>query len=155
MSVETVAKLKGFVEPKRICDYIKHNIDPNMTSDIKWETICLLSELKYKIDDPMPSIFAKSPEDIVKWRILSGFIYYNIFGPKIPIFYYYSPLQSTDEYEDCNDKELLEMINSETTSLRMVCCKESVSILTNLVKYFGGGWLDEDDSDNEDFYKIN
>ena len=71
-----------------------------------------------------------------------------------PMFYYYSPLHSRDGYDDCNDKNILEIINSDTTCLRMPFCKESINILTNIVKYFGGGWIDDNDCDNEDFYKI-
>ena len=155
MSIATVANLKGFVEPKCIIDYIKKYIDPNVINDINWEIICPLSEIKYTVNNQLLAIFPKSPEDMVNWRILSGSVHFNIFDKNQYLFYYYSPLQFRDGYEDCDDKDILEMINSETTSLHMQYCKESINILTTLIKYFGGGWLDENYSDNKDFYKIN
>ncbi len=156
MGCDTVAYLKGFVEPKCIFDYIKNNIDSKMTHDAKWETICSLDKIdfaKYKKSE-LPIIYAKSPEDFKNWRILSGWIYFNIQSRDWPMFYCYSPLQSRAGYDDCNDNDILEIINSDITCLRMPFCKESINILTNIVKYFGGGWIDENDCDNENFYKI-
>ena len=157
MGCDSVAYLKEFVEPKCIYDYIRNNIDHNIICDgTKWETICSLDSIKF--DDykksQMPIIFAKSPEDFKNWRILSGWIYFNMHNKDWPMFYYYSPLHSRDGYDDCNDKNILEIINSDTTCLRMPFCRESINILTNIVKYFGGGWIDDNDCDNEDFYKI-
>ena len=156
MGCDAVAYLKGFVEPKCIFDYIKNNIDSKMTHDVELETICSLDKIdfaKYKKSE-LPIIYAKSPEDFKNWRILSGWIYFNMQSRDWTMFYYYSPLQSRCGYDDCNDNDILEIINSDITCLRMPFCRESINILTNIVKYFGGGWIDENDCDNENFYKI-
>lgn len=156
MSCDTVAYLKGFIEPKRIFDYIRNNMGQKLVHDVKWETICSLDSINFKEykETEMPIIFSKCSYDLENWRILSGWIHFNMLDQDQSMFYYYSPMQSREGYDDCTDHNMIEMMNSETTCLRMPYCKESIWTLTNIVKYFGGGWLYENDCEEKTFYKI-
>lgn len=157
MSCDSVAYLKGFIEPKRIVDYIKNNMDHKMTYDIKWETVCSLDKLNFPDwkETELPVIYSKSPDDLKNWRILSGWFHFDVWGQENwPMFYYYSPLQPKEGLDELSDYDKIEMMNSETTCLRMPACKESIWTLNNIVKYFGGGWLYENDCEEKTFYKI-
>lgn len=156
MGCDSVAYLKGFVEPKRIFDYIKNSVDRKMVHDVKWETICRLDSIdlsKYKKSE-LPILYSKSNTDLTNWRILSGWVHFNMWDQNQSMFYFYSPLQSREGLGELHDYDRIELMNSETTCLRMPACKESVWTLNNIVKYFGGGWLYENDCEEKTFYKI-
>ena len=46
------------------------------------------------------------------------------------------------------------MVRAETTSLSLGKWNSSVEIIKDIVTHFGGGWIDEDDCDSEDYYPI-
>lgn len=157
MGCDSVGYLKGFVEPKRIVDYIKNNMDHKMTYDTKWETVCSLDSIDFSKckESELPIIYSKCSEDLKSWRILSGWFHFNMWDQNLTMFYYYSPLQERDTYEKCDNLDMREMINTETTTLRMPACKESVWTLNNIIKYFGGGWMYTNDCEENTFSKIN
>ena len=46
------------------------------------------------------------------------------------------------------------MVKAETTSLSLGCWGSSVEIITELVAQFGGGWVDNNDCDSEEYYPV-
>ena len=51
------------------------------------------------------------------------------------------------------------MVESETTHIDFGIAKdedeeENVKILTEIISHFGGGWLDNNDCDDEEFYWV-
>ena len=44
------------------------------------------------------------------------------------------------------------MVNSETTTITLGCWGSSVEIIKELVSHFGGGWIDENDCDEKEYY---
>ena len=46
------------------------------------------------------------------------------------------------------------MVLHETTTISLGRDKNSVDIIKTLVAQFGGGWIDENDCDDNDFYPI-
>lgn len=46
------------------------------------------------------------------------------------------------------------MVEAETTAVSLGCHGASVEIIKELIKHFGGGWIDENDCDDEEYYEI-
>lgn len=46
------------------------------------------------------------------------------------------------------------MVEMETTYLSLGCWGNSVDIMKELVAHFGGGWIDENDCDDKEYYPV-
>lgn len=157
MSVETVCVLKGYIEYNNIIKYIEENIWPIISNNITENKICKLSDLNINYEENYknkPIIYIKSNDDLVYWRDIAGYLYFTWHKIKYAMFYYYSPLSFREGYDYNNSEDIIELVNTDTTTLKMYSSKESIELLTTIAKHFNGGWIDENDSDSIDFYKI-
>lgn len=158
MSEETVCCLKGYIEYDKIIKYIEENIGSVIQNNITENKICKLTDLdiqSYEGNENKPIIYPKNNDDLIYWRDIAGYLYFIWHEYKYGMFYYYSPITSRQGYyEYTNDPDIIELANTDTTTLKMYASQESVKLLTAIAKYFNGGWIDENDSDNRDFYKI-
>ena len=148
MSVDTRAKIRGYINHEDIINFIRENWDENVTTSIKRKVIMPLSECdwKHKINE--------HNDDLENWYGIWGFIYFTYKGENRMLFYDYNNVNSLDNLELYSKLGLAEMVQSETTLLSLGCWGSSVEILKTLTEHFGGGWLDEDDCDDEEYYPV-
>ena len=70
------------------------------------------------------------------------------------LFYNYSNLNSYENLEFYSKHNLREMVETETTYLSLGYWGSSVEIIKEIVAHFGGGWIDENDCDDKEYYPI-
>ena len=46
------------------------------------------------------------------------------------------------------------MVLAETTYISLSCWGSSVEIVKEIVSHFGGGWVDENDCDDKEYYPV-
>ena len=82
-----------------------------------------------------------------------GYITFRYKNKPMSLFYSYSnynPYENLDYYLQYN---LEDMVKSETTYLSLYLSASSVEIIKDIVIEFGG-WIDENDCDDEPYYPI-
>lgn len=151
MKAQTVANIKGFIDPKWIYNYIRNHIDCNVSHNIKWINVCPLDTLKQK-DDRL-TIFVTDKKDLTDWRVLDGKFVFMINNLDYSMHYHYSTVKMG--LESYKDNDIKDMIESKTTTIEMNYSAESINILSSMIVYFGGGWLDLNNQDGKGFFKIN
>lgn len=146
MGIDTRCKLRGRVTPEQIVRFLetKYTDVVNETStrytDIPKDCVCI------------------DLDDVGRWAITGGFITFtDINGDRRMLHYFYDNLKFFDDLATCikNEEpdEIILMYASKTTSLSLGCWGNSVEILKGICEEFGG-WLDENDCDENDFYRI-
>lgn len=148
MGVDTKGKIKGFIRPEEIVNFISQKYDKNVSNHVSVSRVCPISECTW--DHNMN----EHSEDDKNWYDLCGFICFNHNGDSRMLFYHYSNinhLENLNYYKNCG---LEDMVRAETTSLSLGMWNNSVEIIKDIVTHFGGGWIDEDDCDSEEYYPI-
>lgn len=148
MSTNTRGRIKGFVRYEEILSFIKQKWDKNAINNISKEINCPISKCnwEYKINE--------HSEDNMNWYTICGSIRFKCNDKDRRLFYSYNnlnDLEDLDYYEKCN---LRDMIESETTYISLDYYNDSVEIIKEIIAHFGGGWLDEDDCDDEEYYLV-
>ena len=142
-SMDTDGKLNGYIHHNEIINYISQHIDPHVTADIT-TTVC------------------KAPQDEKAERYLGshkqettvGFIYFTSKkGRPKSMFYSYIHVIPNDYEEHDVKHRRKDMENSETTLISLPYDEESVDIMTQLVRKFGG-WIDKNDEDDIPFEPV-
>lgn len=148
MGCETIAKIRGHITPEEIINYIRVTIDKNVSYNIKTDDYG-------NIDDTVNHGYIKNVyDDSEIMNITSGFINFTtISGNKKSMFYFYQNVATEENIEYYKRTGLAEIAETQTTTLMVSADNEAVEILTKIVSMYGG-WLDENDCDEEKFYKI-
>lgn len=145
MGVEVQGKLKGYIPPQEVLNFIQQTIDSNAKSCVEVEDygIAEYDWIKERYDNTD------------KWLITSGFIYFTSKqGEQRSLFYFYNNVNSYENLEYYSKYNLEDMVKSETTDIIMLDWHgESVEIIKSIVTEFGG-WIDENDCDDEKYYPI-
>lgn len=144
MGVDTCGKLLGHVKKEEVINYIYYNWDKDVTSNINY----------YDRNDWIEKDFIKEIYDKDK-NVYSefGMIYFKYNSEQRSLFYCYN---SYNAYENLNFYKkcgLEHMVKSETTYISLSKWGSSVEIIKELVSYFGG-YVDESDCDDEEYYYI-
>lgn len=148
MGADTHGKIRGFVRHEDIFNFIVQKYDENAVCDIKNRVNSPLSECdwKYKINE--------HSEDNENWYSISGRIDFNYHGEERSLFYVYDNLNSYENINFYSEHGLKDMVLSETTYLSLGFWGSSVEIIKEIVAHFGGGWVDENDCDDKEYYPI-
>lgn len=148
MSVDTRAKIRGYVNHENIINFIRENWDKNVTTNIRREVAMPLSKCDwpYKINE--------HNDDPENWYGIWGIIYFTYKGEERMLAYNYDNINSFSNLARYSKLGLAEMVQSETTALSLGHWGSSVEILKTLTEHFGGGWLDEDDCDDDEYYPV-
>ena len=140
MGCDTILRLKGHITAEQIIDYIDKNYK-FIGSSVKENNYGALNKynwVKEKYDDSN------------EWKIISGFITFDDGDKNITISYFYQNINSYENLEYYSERNLENMVKSETTFLSLGCCDNcdnSVEIMKGIAQEFGG-WLDENDCDD-------
>lgn len=144
MGCNTILRLKGHITPEQIVDYIDKHYDFKRKS---------IREYYAKLLDE--SAIKERYDDSNKCKVTMGFIDFHDDNDKwISMNYYYCNVNIYDNLDHCLKFGIEDMAKSETTELTMCCFFDnSVEIMKGIAQEFGG-WLDEDDCDDEPPYWI-
>ena len=96
----------------------------------------------------------ESCENDTDWYIISGFIYFVYKGDCRQLFYNYSSVNFYENIHYYSPLGLTKMVETETTTVSLGFHGKSVEIIKELIEHFGGGWMDENDCDDEEYYEI-
>lgn len=130
MSAEFKVRLRGHVKPVEILNFIKQKVDTKANSKV-----CRQS---YDTDK--------------NWYVDSGYILFDYKGSG-GLYYYYNSEGRKGNYDYWVEKGLKEMVDTETTCLSMYSCEDNIHLMKQIVAEFGG-WIDENDCDEEFFYQV-
>ena len=148
MGVDTHGKIKGFIRHEDILNFIRQKWDKNARYGIEKSIVCPLSECDWKY------IINEHSEDSENWYTISGFICFKYNDEDRMLFYTYQNINSHDNMKYYLEHNLRDMVESETTFLSLGYWGSSVEIIKEIVAYFGGGWIDENDCDDKEYYPI-
>lgn len=148
MGCDTRGRINGYVKHEDIFEFIKQRYDKGATYNISKNINCPLSECHwtYKINE--------HSNDSENWHITSGFIYFKYNEEDRMLFYYYTNINSFENLQYYTQFGLENMVLAETTFLNLGCWGSSIEIIKEIVEHFGGGWLDDNDCDDEEYYVV-
>lgn len=145
MGAEAVAKIRGYISPNEIVEFIKKAYDEHVSYGIGIKDYGLISKLEnvrmvYDNSDTM--------------KVESGYITFST-KPTIQrsIFYHHQNVNTERNATHYEEIGLGEMVNTEITELRLSADSEATAILMDILQVYGG-WLDEDDCDEAEFFEI-
>lgn len=146
MGVDTRCKLRGKITPEQIVSFLKTKY-----TDVVSETYTTYTDIP-------KDCACIDLDDVGRWTITDGVITFNdINGDRKMLHYVYDNLKFFDYLATCikNEEpdEIILMYASKTTYLSIRCWGNSVEILKGICEEFGG-WLDENDCDDNDYYRI-
>ncbi len=139
MGCNTNGMLRGYIRHEKIFEFIKQNWDANARDEVRKHIICPLTQCKgyYKLNE--------HSEDNEYWYAIKGYIYFRYNRELRRLFYVY------ENVDECENREFAD---TETTFLSLGYNENSVELIKALVKHFGGGWIDENTCDDENYYLI-
>lgn len=143
MSCDTILRLKGHITVEQIVDYIDEHYK-FISKSIRKDNYGSLNRYNW---------FEEKYDDSNEWKITSGFIRFNDGDENRNIFYDYQNINCYNNLGYYSKYNLEDMVKSETTFLSLGCCGNSVEIMKGIAQEFGG-WLDENDCDDEPPYWI-
>ena len=150
MGCATCGKIKGKIEPEQILDFIMENYDKNSA----------MSEMSTTKDRVTKRAYEETYNDIryvygkdKKYYISKTGIIYNSVDD---LFYNYSNMgfYNKSDLKYYEELALSDMVKSETTYISMGASKKSVELIKSIIANFGGGWIDENDCDDDDYYYV-
>ena len=140
----TCGKIKGKVEPEQILDFIRKNYDKKSAMSGMTVEKDKISECGYdKI-----YVYDKNKEYYIS---KSGIICNSIIDD---LFYSYSNMNFYSDLKYYEYRGLSDMVGVETTYVGMPASNKSVEIIKSIIANFGGGWIDENDCDDDDYYYV-
>ena len=148
MGCDTRGKIKGFVHPDEILNFVRQKYDATAKSDVSETVLCPLKKCEWD--------YTLNPHghDRNNWTTLTGFIVFSYKDEKRMLFYSYSNINSLENLEFYSERNLEDMVRAETTGLSLGTWGHSVEIIQEIVAQFGGGWVDDNDCDSEEFYPV-
>ena len=147
MGCDTYGKIKGYINHKDIFEFIKNNYDKDAKSEITRKIMCPLSKCNWDYN------LNEHSDDNTNWYTISGLIFFYYNDEYRMLFYSYSNINSHENLDYYTEFNLEDMVKSETTHISLGYWGSSVQIIKEIIKNFGGGWLDENDC-NDELYKI-
>lgn len=150
MGVDTKVNLMGRVDAEVIAEWIKEHID----KDVKLApaSIIRITEAEYNKFITSGDLKESYLDDKTFWSV-SRWIMFNYNGRPRTIFYYYSALNWHENLNYYKPLGLADMVVSETTGLSIGYDEDAKTVMEGIVKAFGG-WIDYNDSDDEEFVKF-
>jgi hypothetical protein len=136
MGVDTKGRLKRYVEPEKVLNFIKQKYD---------------NEAKIRKDIINYGKLKDTDEN--EWIVESASIYFKGKEDNRQLNYYHSNQIDTSNYTYYCEKGLEELVTTETTSISLGCNDEAKEIIKAIVIEFGG-WYDANDCDDIDFEPI-
>lgn len=148
MGADTKGWIKGYVSHEEILNFIRQKWDKNATDEVKKHTINSIKECTwdYKINP--------HSEDNENWYSVYGFITFSYQDEVRDLFYDYDNVNHLENLEYYREYGLEELVTFETTYISLGTWGNSVEIIKALVAQFGGGWVDENNCDDEQPYPI-
>ena len=144
MGCATCGKIKGKIEPEQILDFIKENYDKKSAMSGMTVEKDKISECGY---DTI-YVYDKNKEYYIS---KSGIICNSIIDD---LFYSYSNMNFYSDLKYYEYRGLSDMVGVETTYVGMPASNKSVEIIKSIIANFGGGWIDENDCDDDDYYYV-
>lgn len=146
----TSGKIKGYIKYEDVFEFIRLAYDitatcENCRREIVKTSLSEYSESGYTLND--------HSEDNTREYYDCGSICFDCKGEKRKLFYSYHNIRLTEDYNKADEAEK-EAFSCETTYISLGCCGSSIEIIKDILAYFGGGWIDENDSDNKPFHFI-
>ena len=148
MGRNTYGKLKGYVKHEDIFEFIKNNYDKNATDSVKRKIVYPLSKCDWGYT------MNEHSDDNANWYEFAGFICFNCDGEKRMLFYHYENINHLDDLEYYYEHNLENLARSERTHIGLGYWGSSVEIIKEILENFGGGWIDENDCDDEEYYWV-
>ena len=144
MSVDTKGLLKGKVTPDEIINFIRQTFDPNAKAHIKFNNYG---------DDSGFEWIKERYDDSGEWKDWHGFIdFYDGISDR-ELFYCYTNHNSLENLEYYSEFGLEDMVKEEITYISLNKDESSIDGIKKIAAHFGG-WIDEDDCDDEPYYPI-
>ena len=149
MGCDTHGKIKGYVKHEDILNFIRQKYDRNAKADVNRRIMFPISECtwKYKINEHSES----NENDYID----QGVICFKYNNEDRMLMYCYDNLNHYENLEYYSKCGLSELVESETTFISLGCWGSSVEIIKEIVAHFGGGWVDDNDCDDKEYYPIN
>lgn len=144
MGVDTKGLLKGRVLPEDVLNFIRQTFDPNAIFHVK---------LNNYGDDSGYEWIKERYDDSGEWKNWNGYIYFHDGVRDRGMFYSYTNHNSWENLEYYSNFNLKDMVKAETTYLSLDKDDSSIDDIKKIVAHFGG-WIDEDDCDDEPYYPI-
>lgn len=142
MGVDTVGKLKGRVTQEQVLNFIRQRYDKNATSYV---------DKSYCGNEPTWE-HKKYGDD--KFFCESGYIQFKSkYNNQRNLFYSYTNINSFENLKYYEKYGLKDMVLSEKTHIGLGHDEEAIQIIKEIVTEFGG-WIDENDCDDKEFYPI-
>lgn len=149
MGCDTCGKIKGYIKHEDILNYIRQKWDKNAKDTVEKKIYKSISECdwKFKINE--------HSEDFDNWYIICGFISFKYHEEDRMLFYDYDNLNHYENLDYYSKRGLSELVETETTYILLGYYGGSVEIIKEIVAHFGGGWVDENDCDDKEYYPVN
>lgn len=147
MGVSTIGKIKGYVSADEIYNFIRQKYDESVQNHTRKTIYDPISKITWK------HTINEHSEDNEHWYDIGGFITFKYNNRDRSLFYMYNNINSFEELNKYRDTLLEEMVKSETTHISLGCDSDAVYIMKDIISHFGG-WIDENDCDDKDYYYI-
>lgn len=146
MSLNTYGKIKGFVSHEEILEFIRNNYDSNANDHVSFHDEGPLSDItwEHQINE-----HSADNENKYSWY---GYISFKHNNDRRSLFYSYCNVNSLENLAFYKEHNLENMVRAETTFISLSYWKDSVEIIKAILEHFGGGWIDENDCDNQEYY---
>ena len=146
MSIDTTVKLIGYVSPEEVLSFIRAHFDPNGFIHARAvDDFNEIDSIKERYDDSG------------RWKTEHCWIHFKhpneMLDQNRCIFYCHSNVNFYENLDYYKDRGLEDMVKAHTTYLSLGCWGKSIEIMKAIVEHFGG-WLDENDCDESEYYKI-
>jgi len=149
MGCDTHGKIKGFVRHEDILNFIRQKYDKDAKSNINRRIMFPISKCtwKYKINEHSES----NENDYID----QGVICFKYNNEDRMLMYCYDNLNHYENLKYYSKRGLTELVESETTFISLGYWGSSVEIIKEIVAHFGGGWIDDNDCDDKEYYPVN
>ena len=146
MSVDTKAYLKGAIHDRKVMQVLHNKLGA--------VSVCSRVESKVQNIDDIGNWPHHHFGSVTDYVTRSGFIDFTMPNGDIRmVFYYYTNCWASSDDQSYIEDGLEKMVSSDRTYLSLGYWGDSVDIMKAIVEEFGG-WLDENDCDDETYYYI-
>lgn len=149
MSENTYVKLNGHILPEQVLEFIRNTFDKNAK-------MLKISISNYHYNSNSFSPNATYYTEMLPMPVtIKTDIYFEYKGETVSLFYLYDNFNYYENLEYYSNHHLENMVKSETTFLSAGCYEDgnSIEIMKSICSVFGG-WIDENDSDDKEYYWI-
>lgn len=148
MSTDTVGRIRGYITADAICAYIQKRWDLTAESNVTRNNILSIKKVTWEY------LVNEHNEDSEYWYVDTGIIKFCYQGQELWLHYCYNNINHLENLEYYEKLGLEEMERSEYTNLILGYFEDSAAIMQDIIKHFGGGWMDENDQDGIPFVEL-